>query len=75
LPSLFGATALLGMKAIHQDLAFIEAVNYYLAGLKSPPEVLMASQRLEDRIEHLLFDQCGDFSFHGRARKKGTKVA
>jgi hypothetical protein len=63
------------MKAIHQDLAFFEAVVYYLAGLKSPPEVLMASQRLEDRIEHLLFDQCGDYSFHVWAREKGTRVA
>jgi hypothetical protein len=63
------------MKAIHRDLAFIEAVNYYLARLKSLPEVLMAWQRLEDRIEHLLFDQRGDYSFHERARKKGTRVA
>jgi hypothetical protein len=62
------------MKAIHQDLAFIEAVVYYLAGLISPPEVLMASQRLEDRIKHLVFDQCGDFSFRARARKKGIRV-
>src|SRR5579884_3584253 len=52
-PALLGAAALPGMKAVHQDFAFLQAVGPRLAGLELPPEVLVAPQSSEHRAEHL----------------------